>query len=92
MPRPTRHRGLALNELDGLGLEVEAVAALDEVAKAGPRKMIDKRAHALSRQHVHGSEAGLDAERPVGVESILHPWILDDDIVVRQIAREIEGV
>jgi hypothetical protein len=30
-PRP------ALNELEGLGLEVEAVAALDEMAEAGPR-------------------------------------------------------
>jgi hypothetical protein len=34
----------------------------------------------------------LDAQRPVGVEGILHPRILDDDVVVRQIAGEIERV
>jgi hypothetical protein len=51
--RSTAHQ--KLYELEGLGLKVEAIAALDEVAEAGPRQMIDKRTQALRRQHVHGS-------------------------------------
>jgi hypothetical protein len=31
----------------------------------------------------------LDAERPVGAEGVLHPRLLDDDAVVREVAREI---
>jgi hypothetical protein len=40
--------------------------------------------------NVHGFQTRLDAERPIGAESVLHPRIFDDDIVVRQIAGEIE--
>ena len=69
---------MAPSELDRLGLEVEAVAALDEVAEARPRQMVDERAQTLRSQHVHSLETGLDSERPVGP--------CDDDVMVRRIA------
>ncbi len=60
------------------------------MADPGPRQVVDDRQHPLRGQHVHGLQAGLDTELAIGVEGILHARLLDDEVVVHQVAGDIE--
>jgi hypothetical protein len=60
-------------------------------AGSGDQRHIGRRT-IMSPKVVLEKKRPLHAERPVGVEGIVHLWILDDDVALRRIACEIECV